>query len=406
MEKFKLISTLLISFYLLFSGCSVETNTTQSGQITSGSSDSGSSSEEDSKTPETIIKTEKQTVTFSNNKNANFTMIDISFIDGRTSDSIILGEDLLEVPYTTNVKPFRLAMYETSYNTWYEVLKWAKNNGYTIVNKGVEGVFGEVEHENNMSEPGAEPKLVEMPVCRLTWRDVMVWCNALSEMKGLKPVYCTDKDFKTPLRDSTGVALNDLENYAIEPGEVDNPYVNTNANGFRLPYVKEWEYAARKRLDATAISGRNVSGDETGSAIKTTATEKMNGISFTLSSKQDEYCWQRQNSASNGPSKTYTGQDDTNTTLSKKTGKSISGRRMHLSGGKLPNHLGFFDMSGNVPEWCFDYDVTYGSVYKFSTARGLRGGDYLNDIVGSRCSGNKGGALVGLSFGFRIAQNH
>ncbi|MBQ5647215.1 MAG: SUMF1/EgtB/PvdO family nonheme iron enzyme [Treponema sp.] len=352
-----------------------------------------------------IIKTEKQTVTFSNT-NANFTMIDISFTDGRTDDSIILGEDLLEVPYTTNVKPFRLAMYETSYNTWYEVLKWAENNGYTIVNKGVEGVFGEVENEKNMSDAGAEPKLVEMPVCRLTWRDVMVWCNALSEMKGLKPVYCTDKDFKTPLRDSTGVPFNDLNNYATEPGEVDNPYVNTNANGFRLPYVKEWEYAARKRLNATAISGRNVSGDETGSAIKTTATEQMNGLSFPLSTKQNEYCWQRQNSASNGPSETYTGQDDTTTTLSAKTGKSISGRRMHLSGGRLPNHLGFFDMSGNVPEWCFDYDLPYGSINKFSTGRGLRGGDHLNEIVGSRCSGNKGGALVGLSFGFRIAQNH
>lgn len=384
MEKFKLISTLFISILLIFSGCTVETDTTQPGQI---------------------INTESQTVTFSNT-NANFTMIDIFFIDGRTSDSIILGEDLLEVPYTTNVKPFRLAMYETSYNTWYEVLTWAEENGYTIVNKGVEGVFGEVGKENNMSGPGEGPKLVEMPVCRLTWRDVMVWCNALSEMKGLEPVYCTDKDFKTPLRDSTGVAFNDLKHYAIEPGKVDNPYVNTNANGFRLPYVKEWEYAARKRLDGTAISGRNVSGDETGSAIKTTATELMNGLSFPLSSKQNEYCWQRENSASNGPSETYTGQDDTNTTLSTKTGKSISGRRMHLSGGKLPNHLGFFDMSGNVPEWCFDYDVTYGSVYKFSTARGLRGGDYLNEIVGSRCSGYKGGALVGLAFGFRIAQNN
>lgn len=384
MEKFKLISTFLISFNLLFSGCTVETDTTQSGQI---------------------IKTEKQTVTFSNT-NANFTMIDISFIDGRTSDSIILGEDLLEVPYTTNVKPFRLAMYETSYNTWYEVLTWAEDKGYTIVNKGVEGVFGDVEKENNMSGPGEEPKLVEMPVCRLTWRDVMVWCNALSEMKGLEPVYCTDKDFKTPLRDSTGVAFNDLKHYAIEPGKVDNPYVNTNANGFRLPYVREWEYAARKRLDATAISGRNVSGDENGSAIETTPTEQMNGISFTLSSKQNDYCWQRQNSASDGPSETHTGQDDRNTTLSTKTGKPISGRRMHLSGGKLPNHLGFFDMSGNVPEWCFDYNVPYGSVYKFSTGRGLRGGDYLNDIVGSRCSGYKGGALVGLTFGFRIAQNH
>ena len=176
MEKFKLISTLFISILLIFSGCTEETDTIQTGQV---------------------IKTESQTVTFSNT-NANFTMIDISFIDGRPSDFIILGKDLLEIPYTTNVKPFRLAMYETSYNTWYEVLKWAKNNGYTIVNEGVEGVFGEVEHENNMSEPGAEPKLVEMPVCRLTWRDVMVWCNALSEMKGLEPVYCTDKDFKTP----------------------------------------------------------------------------------------------------------------------------------------------------------------------------------------------------------------
>ena len=352
-----------------------------------------------------IIKTEKQTVTFSNT-NANFTMIDISFTDERTEDSIILGEDIIEVPYPTNVRPFRLAMYETSYNTWYEVLKWAESNGYTIVNKGVEGVFGEVEHENNMSPSGAEPKLVEMPVCRLTWRDVMVWCNALSEMQGLKPVYCTDKDFKTPLRDSTGVAFDDLKNYATEPGEVDNPYVDENANGFRLPYVKEWEYAARKRLDGTAISGRNVSGDETGSAIETTATEQMNGLSFPLSSKQNEYCWQRQNSASNGPSKTYTGQDDTTTTLSAKTRKSISGRRMHLSGGKLPNHLGFFDMSGNVPEWCFDYDLPYGSINKFSTGRGLRGGDHLNEIVGSRCSGNKGGALVGLAFGFRIAQNH
>ena len=405
MEKFKLISTLFISILLIFSGCTAETDSTQLGLIAFGSSNSGSSSKEDSKTPEPVIKTKKQTVTFSNT-NANFAMIDISFTDGRTSDSIGLGEDLIEVPYKTNVKPFRLAMYETSYNTWYEVLKWAEKHGYNIVNKGVEGVFGEVEHENNMSDAGAEPKLVEMPVCRLTWRDVMVWCNALSEMQGLKPVYCTDKDFKTPLRDSTGVAVNDLKNYKIKPGEVDNPYVNTNANGFRLPYVKEWEYAARKRLDGTAISGRNVSGDETGSAIETTATELMNGLSFPLSTKQNEYCWQRQNSASNGPLKTYTGQDDTTTTLSAKTGKSISGRRMHLSGGKLPNHLGFFDMSGNVPEWCFDCNLPYGSAYKFSTDRGLRGGDHLNEIVASRCSGNKGGSLVGLAFGFRIAQNH
>lgn len=330
MEKFKLISTLFISILLIFSGCTVETDTTQSGQI---------------------IKTEKQTVTFSNT-NANFTMIDISFIDGRTSDSIILGEDLLEVPYTTNVKPFRLAMYETSYNTWYEVLTWAEDNGYTIVNKGAEGMYGGPGAEACMNPKGegAEPKLVEMPVTSLTWRDAMVWCNALSEMKGLKPVYCTDKDFKTPLRDSTGVAVNDLKKYAIKPGEVDNPYVNTNANGFRLPYVKEWEYAARKRPDTSAISGRNVSGDDSGAMFSPTAIEEMNEISFPISKIYENYIWWRKNSA--GEAKlTASGLNDTTANLKTLTGNnSISTFRTHLSGGKLPNHLGFYDMSGNIPE--------------------------------------------------------
>ena len=398
MEKFKLISTLFISILLIFSGCTAETDSTQLGLIAFCSSNSG-------------IKTKKQTVTFSNT-NANFTMIDISFTNGRTSDSIILGEDLLEVPYTTNVKPFRLAMYETSYNTWYEVLKWAENNGYTIVNKGAEGMYGGPGAEAcmNPNGEGAEPKLVEMPVTSLTWRDAMVWCNALSEMRGLKPVYCTDKDFKIPLRDSTGVAVNDLKKYAIKPGEVDNPYVNTNANGFRLPYVKEWEYAARKRLDGTAISGRNVSGDDSGAMFSPTAIEEMNEISFPISKIYEDYIWWRKNSA--GEAKlTASGLNDTTANLKTLTGNnSIGTFRTHLSGGKLPNHLGFYDMSGNIPEWCFDYNVTYGSTLKFHTMRAFRGGDTANqsDALNQfHSSGNKGGQIVGIKGGgFRIAQNH
>lgn len=334
-------------------------------------------------------------------RDADFVMIDVNIEGG--IDEIILGEDLIEVPYRTTVSSFSLARYETSYNTWYEVLQWANSHDYTIVKTGREGEYGAVGSQTAMNT--GKPKFVEMPVCGITWRDAMVWCNALSEMCGLSPVYCTDPEFKTPLRDSTGTSFSDLNNYAIEPGQVDNPYVNKSADGFRLPYVEEWEYAARKKTDGGFISGRNVSGDETGSAIATTPTEKMNGLDFPISTRQNEYCWQRGNSASNGPKSTATGKDDTNETLSTLTRKTISGKRMHLSGGKLPNHLGFYDMSGNVPEWCFDYDLPYGSSYKFSTARMLRGGDHLNEIVGSRCSGNKGGSLVGLAFGFRIAQN-
>ncbi|MDY5046313.1 MAG: hypothetical protein SPE87_01010, partial [Treponema porcinum] len=126
------------------------------------------------------VSTANRTITIPDaDSTASFVMIDVNIEGG--IDEIILGEDLIEVPYRTTVSSFSLARYETSYNTWYEVLKWAEKHGYNIVNKGVEGVFGEVEHEKNMSDAGAEPKLVEMPVCRLTWRDVMVWCNALSE---------------------------------------------------------------------------------------------------------------------------------------------------------------------------------------------------------------------------------
>ncbi|MGN0740539.1 MAG: formylglycine-generating enzyme family protein [Treponema sp.] len=355
------------------------------------------------------VSTSTRTITIPGaSSDASFVMIDID-IDGGTTDEIILGEDLIEVPYRTTVKEFSLARYETSYNTWYEVLQWANSHGYTIVNKGVEGVYcTDAEHSYNMSDPGSEPKLVEMPVCGLTWRDAMVWCNALSEMCGRTPVYYTDSNFKTPIRNSTGPSSDKLEDYLIQPGQVDNPYVNKDADGFRLAYREEWEYAARKKKDGGFISGRNVSGDDSGAMFSPTAIETMNGISFPVSKVYENYMWWRKNS--NGQcSKTATGQDDSTATLQDKMkNNSIGSYRTHLSGGKLPNHLGFYDLSGNVPEWCFDYNTTYGSTYKFHTMRSFKGGDQVNESYTgnpSHCSGNTGGQLVALAGGFRIAQN-
>ena len=335
-------------------------------------------------------------------RDADFVMIDVNIEGG--IDEIILGEDLIEVPYRTTVSSFSLARYETSYNTWYEVLQWANSHDYTIVKTGREGEYGAVGSQTAMNT--GKPKFVEMPVCGITWRDAMVWCNALSEMCGLTPVYYTDSNFKTPIRDSTGPDSKELSEYLIQPGKVDNPYVNKNANGYRLAYREEWEYAARKKKDGGFISGRNVSGDDSGAMFSPTAIETMNGISFPVSKVYENYMWWAKNS-SGGCSKTASGYNDSTTKLQEKN-SSISGLRTHLSGGKLPNHLGFYDMSGNVPEWCFDYNTTYGSTNKFHTMRSYKGGDQVNQSYEGNpvhCSGNTGGQLVRECGGFRIAQN-
>ena len=335
-------------------------------------------------------------------RDADFVMIDVNIEGG--IDEIILGEDLIEVPYRTTVSSFSLARYETSYNTCYEVLQWANSHDYTIVKTGREGEYGAVGSQTAMNT--GKPKFVEMPVCGITWRDAMVWCNALSEMCGLTPVYYIDVNFKTPIRNSTGPDSKELSDYLIQPGKVDNPYVNKNANGYRLAYREEWEYAARKKKDGGFISGRNVSGDDSGAMFGPTAIETMNGISFPVSKIYGNYIWWAKNS-SGGCSKTASGYNDSTTKLQEKN-SSISGLRTHLSGGKLPNHLGFYDMSGNVPEWCFDYNTTYGSTNKFHTMRSYKGGDQVNQSYEGNpvhCSGNTGGQLVRECGGFRIAQN-
>lgn len=64
----------------------------------------------------------------------------------------------------------------------------------------------------------------------VSWRDSIVWTNALSEMLGYEPVYTYEEKV---IRDST----NDTA--------CDNAEQEKTATGFRLPKSNEWELAAR-----------------------------------------------------------------------------------------------------------------------------------------------------------------
>ncbi len=132
------------------------------------------------------------------------------------------------------------------------------------------------------------------------------------------------------------------------------------SNGYRIPTEAEWEYAAKggNNHDGYEYSGSNTVGD--------------------------------------------VGWYDDN-----------SGYKTHPVGGKSPNSLGLYDMSGNVWEWCWDW---YGEDYYSSTSlvdpegpdsggywedRVLRGGSW-NNLVGGLRVANRSRFFPGKEIGFRV----
>jgi formylglycine-generating enzyme required for sulfatase activity len=95
--------------------------------------------------------------------------------------------------------------------------------------------------------------------------------------------------------------------------------------------------------------------------------------------------------------------------------KANSGRITHEVGQKRANSLGFYDMRGNVSEWCWD-DFTYyprsddpqidPHEATGSSLRVARGGDCDSAAVGCRPESRLGVAPWGLraSLGFRVAR--
>ncbi|MCE5300678.1 MAG: formylglycine-generating enzyme family protein [Spirochaetia bacterium] len=137
------------------------------------------------------------------------------------------------VSFGHTVSPYSIGKYPVTYELWYVVKAWAEKNGYSFELDGQDKRFNARELPLKDSPN---------PALGMEWRDAIVWCNAYSQMMKLKPGYCSDPEFKNPIKSSKKGDFPSSVNKA--KGSFDNPYTDWAGNGYRLPTEGEWMYAA------------------------------------------------------------------------------------------------------------------------------------------------------------------
>ena len=174
-----------------------------------------------------------------------------------------------------------------------------------------------------------------LPIEMVSWYDCVEYCNQRSIKEGLKPYYNIEKNKKDP---NNQTDIDDIKWMVT---------INSGANGYRLPTEEEWEYAA---------GGGQLSKN------------------YTYSGGNDlaKVGWFWQNS----------GDKDLTGFWSWPVIERNNCKTKPI-GGKEPNELGLYDMSGNAREWCWDW---YGELQSngtgpkgssSETGRVWRGGGWL-----------------------------
>jgi formylglycine-generating enzyme len=202
-----------------------------------------------------------------------------------------------------------------------------------------------------IADPSYFAAVANNPVERVNWFATLVFCNKLSVLEGFEPVYSI-------------AGSHDPADWGAIPATEDPSWDAVNADwgasGYRLPTEAEWKFAARggNSTHNYPYAGSNTLGD---------------------------VAWYSDN----------------------------SGGTTHAVGAKAANELGLYDMSGNVSEWCWDFNGSLPSTAQ-TDYRGPASG---SNRVGAGCSWNDPDFIMPLSarasgdpysgfnsIGFRVAR--